>query len=275
MISLGDKIRAKADFNAKTIKRVIEKERKNKLLKYNSWLKDIAQRKAPHYLKSVLNELEHNNKITTVDAVTFKFSGDTSNIEEFDIKALEGYSALRNFCKQNNIHFYISMSKHGTIEIVPSQPFYNIEVAKKSLKALNVTYTQQKDGFLVVNGNIDLSGKNLTQLPDLRPVIIEGVFSCYGNKLTSLEGSPVIVREGFFCENNQLTTLEGAPSFVGGHFSCSYNKLISLRGAPEKVRGDFYCSYNQLKTFEGAPKMVGGRFAADKNPLKNKSDLKI
>ncbi len=45
------------------------------------------------------------------------------------------------------------------------------------------------EGF-VIKGDLDLSNKGLTKLPDLSKVIVEGDFDCFGNQLTSLEGAP-------------------------------------------------------------------------------------
>ena len=73
-------------------------------------------------------------------------------------------------------------------------------------------------GF-VIEGDLDLSNKGLTELPDLSEVVVNGDFSC---------------------ANNKLTSLKGAPKEVGGDFSCAHNQLTSLEGAPKEVGGDFY-----------------------------------
>ena len=79
-------------------------------------------------------------------------------------------------------------------------------------------------GF-VIKGNLDLSNKGLTELPDLSEVVVKGDFDC---------------------PDNQLTSLEGAPKEVGGDFDCSVNQLASLEGSPEEVGGIFYCRTNEL-----------------------------
>ena len=63
------------------------------------------------------------------------------------------------------------------------------------------------DGF-VIEGDVNLSYKELTELPDLSKVTVKG---------------------DFWCNNNQLTSLTGAPQEVGGDFKCSYNKLTTLQ----------------------------------------------
>ena len=65
-------------------------------------------------------------------------------------------------------------------------------------------------GF-VIKGNLYLSHKGLTELPDLSEVVVKGDFNCSGNQLTSLEGAPKEVGGSFYCSNNQLTSLVGLP----------------------------------------------------------------
>ena len=86
-------------------------------------------------------------------------------------------------------------------------------------------------------GNIDISLKNLSSLPQ----------------------QPTTVTGGFYCNHNQLTSLKGAPQSVGGHFSCNINQLTSLKGAPQSVGGDFLCYGNKLTSLDGAPVKVGGK----------------
>ncbi|MBR1825400.1 MAG: hypothetical protein IJ770_02325 [Alphaproteobacteria bacterium] len=110
-------------------------------------------------------------------------------------------------------------------------------------------------GF-VVKGDLDLSNKGLTELPDLSEVVIEGSFDCSENELTSLKGAPQKVGEYFCCYANQLTDLEGAPQEVGGDFYCYVNKLMTLEGAPKEIGGCFSCVANQeLKSLFKIPKM--------------------
>ena len=121
-------------------------------------------------------------------------------------------------------------------------------------------------GF-VLTGSIRFSGKDLTELPDLSEVIIEGYFDCSDNKLTSLKGAPKKVGGNFLCFGNNLTSLEGAPQEVGGSFLCSDNRLESLEGAPQKVGGYFDCTNNRLTTLKGAPQKVGNDFMCSYNQL--------
>jgi hypothetical protein len=62
---------------------------------------------------------------------------------------------------------------------------------------------------ILVGGDMDISNRSLTSLPDLSRVEIEG---------------------SFYCNGNQLTSLKGAPKQVGKHFNCMSNLLISLDG---------------------------------------------
>jgi hypothetical protein len=117
-------------------------------------------------------------------------------------------------------------------------------------------------------GNLNLSGLNLTVLPEiLKDIDVGGSFACINNKLTSLNNSPKSVGESFYCGYNQLISLKGAPTYVGGNFGCSDNYLTSLKGAPESVSGTFGCNGNNLTSLEGAPKFVGGDFFCTDNPV--------
>lgn len=53
-----------------------------------------------------------------------------------------------------------------------------------------VDYIKKKDGTLIVPGNLNVSKRDMTELPDLSNVIVQGNFSCLHNKLTSLKGAP-------------------------------------------------------------------------------------
>ena len=121
-------------------------------------------------------------------------------------------------------------------------------------------------GF-VVNGDLDFSELDLTELPDLSTIIVKGSFKCSENKLTSLKGAPKSVGGSFECRENNLMSLAGAPQSVGGDFDCSGNQLTSLVGAPKSVGENFNCSDNQLTSLAGAPQSVGDWFNCSHNQL--------
>ena len=152
-----------------------------------------------------------------------------------------------------------------------------------------VTYNlyEMPSGF-VIKGDLSFNGRDLTELPDLSDVIVEGDFDCHNNlltslkgapkkvgghfdccynRLTTLEGAPEEVGKSFGCHNNQLPTLEGAPKEIGGNFSCGFNRLTSLQGAPEEIGGNFSCGMNQLTSLQGAPEEVGGSFSCSDNQI--------
>ena len=125
--------------------------------------------------------------------------------------------------------------------------------AEKALMNWGIGYKKQADGSILVPGNLDISNKGLTSLPDLRKVKVGGYFRCDNNQLTSLEGAPHTVGGNFWCEHNQLTSLKYGPQSVNGTFYCFNNRLTSLAGAPRAVGGFFYCENNQLASLEHAP----------------------
>ncbi len=126
------------------------------------------------------------------------------------------------------------------------------------------------DGF-VLKGYVDLSQKNLTELPDLSRVTVDGDFDCSENRLTSLKGAPQKVTGDFRCDHNQLTFLKGAPQKVGGYFWCQHNQLTTLEGAPQEVGGDFYCGSNpNLTSLLVLPKMPENKQIYCDDELKEK-----
>jgi hypothetical protein len=127
-------------------------------------------------------------------------------------------------------------------------------------------YSINSDGSIDVDGNVDLSSKDLVHIP-LKFNKVSGKFICDSNRLTSLEGCPKYVGGGFRCDANRLTSLEFCPTEVGGSFSCGDNRLASLEFCPTEVGGDFYCNSNRLTSLEGCPKEVGGDFICSNNRL--------
>lgn len=127
-------------------------------------------------------------------------------------------------------------------------------------------YEFDAEGFLNVNDYVNLSEKNLTEIPFKFGKVV-GSFDCSDNKLTSLKGAPTVIVDGdFSCSNNKLTTLQGAPKKVGSDFLCQHNELISLEGSPEVVN-NFVVYNNNLKTLKGAPKIVKGSFDCSNNAI--------
>lgn len=129
----------------------------------------------------------------------------------------------------------------------------------------------------VIDGNLDLSGMQLKELPDLSDITVTGSFNCANNYLRSLEGAPRKVGHDFDCHGNALYTLKGAPRKVDYNFNCAHNNLRSLEGAPQHVGGSFDCSHNRsLKTLKGAPQFVGRDFICRGSvPLTPKSKLDL
>jgi hypothetical protein len=122
-----------------------------------------------------------------------------------------------------------------------------ISLICKKYKITN--YTINPDGSIDVDGNVDLSFKDLTELP-LTFNRITGNFSCSCNNLTSLKGSPRWIGCHFTCSNNPLTSLEFSPDYVGGYFNCEYNNLTH-NYCDTEIGGRFYTSLEQEGLTEG------------------------
>jgi hypothetical protein len=93
-------------------------------------------------------------------------------------------------------------------------------------------YSINTDGYIDVNGNVNLSNYNLTELP-LKFNKVTGNFSCYRNKLSTFNGSPNYIGGNFYCSFNYLTNLIDCPNYIGGGFDCAHNNLTSLEGYQE------------------------------------------
>ena len=123
----------------------------------------------------------------------------------------------------------------------------------------------EKYGFIVnVNGNVYLSDKKLLSIPVKFSEVV-GSFSCYSNKLTSLEFSPQIIGDDFSCGYNKLASIEFSPQIIGDDFSCNNNKLTSLEFCPQAVGGSFYCHSNKLTSLEFFHQTVSGSFLCHGN----------
>ena len=120
---------------------------------------------------------------------------------------------------------------------------------------------QQDGARITVPGDLDLSKRELTALPDLSQVIVEGSFYCHENKLTSLKGSPKTVGANYECDRNMLTSLVGCPTIVKGNFHCQHNNLSSLTGGPKTVGGNYFCLGNPLTSYDGMPRVLKGHIS--------------
>lgn len=148
-----------------------------------------------------------------------------------------------------------------------------------------VNYTINDDGSVDVNGDVNLNGWGIDDIP-FEFNIVGGSFDVSNNFLKSLKGSPkscdnfkanncglanlefapLEVKGYFEVSDNYLTSLKGCTKLIRGYFNCSDNYLESLEFGPREVWGDYNCAYNNLKTLKGAPKS-GGYFNCSYNEL--------
>lgn len=114
----------------------------------------------------------------------------------------------------------------------------------------NITnYTiNTEDGSIDVNGNVDLSHKNLNKIP-LQFRNVSGFFDVCKNNLTSLKGSPIKCGY-FYCSRNLLTSLEYGPKEVIFQYDCYHNLLKNLQHSPITFDGLSAFS-NPLESIDG------------------------
>lgn len=130
---------------------------------------------------------------------------------------------------------------------------------------IEYNYTINSDRTIDIDGDIDLSHRNLKQLP-FRFGKVTGTFDCSFNYLTNLIGSPSDVGDNFYCNNNNLSSLEGCPTEVGGHFDCSVNHLDSLKGCPSEIGYDLQCFNNKLTDLD-ITSVIGGNIVCCDNKI--------
>ena len=156
-------------------------------------------------------------------------------------------------------------------------------------KKYNITnYTINEDDSIDVDGNVNISNRDLIELP-IKFKYVHGDFLCSFNRFSSLLGFPEYVGGDFDCMSNELTTLEGCPSEIRGNFSCNNNKLTSLQHfpyiignnidisfnnltsfdnyLPTEINGDFECSNNRLSNLKGSPESIGSLLNIENNNI--------
>ncbi|MBO5705045.1 MAG: hypothetical protein J6R99_03445 [Alphaproteobacteria bacterium] len=128
---------------------------------------------------------------------------------------------------------------------------------------------------LTVKGDIDLSGRDLTQLPDMSGLRIVGDFIVSNNKLKNLDGSPHCVDGDYMCDFNELESIDNVSDIIRGTFNCSNNKLRKVSVVFKHIGGDFIASNNLIADLDGVPYSVGGTVDLSANAFQNADTGKI
>lgn len=142
-----------------------------------------------------------------------------------------------------------------------------LDIEKICLQYKIEKYSINPDGSVDVDGNVDLSSRNLSILP-LKFRRVMGNFNVQYNCVRTLENSPVSVGGNLNCFNNHLKNFIGGPRWVGGDFYAYNNSLISLQGSPHEVVGNYFISGNdKLSNLVGCTLKIGGNFSFDDSLL--------
>ena len=110
----------------------------------------------------------------------------------------------------------------------------------------------------MIEGNLNISGKELTELPDLSKVVVRGNFSCSNNELTSLKGCPHIVGGDFICSDNQLTF---------GNYSFTYGTPGVSSGTVRNALADYFEDPGMAKQTVSNIKFENGSSTSNLNIL--------
>lgn len=113
---------------------------------------------------------------------------------------------IRDFCKLYKIRNY-SIHDDGTVDVFGD--------------------------CLLIRGDVSFS-----KLP-IKFGYIEGRFTIYSRRLTTLEGCPHTVNEEFYCSGSKIKNLVGAPSSVGSITTFDSPFMTSLEGVPSEIREGF------------------------------------
>ena len=105
-------------------------------------------------------------------------------------------------------------------------------------------YSINSDGSIDVDGDVDLSYKNLDKIP-IKFDVVTGMFYCNNNNLTSLENCPNEIKSWFNCSSNKLTSLSGIPNSKNVMYYCAENPLKSLDGF-EGSYNIIYCDNKEI-----------------------------
>lgn len=110
-------------------------------------------------------------------------------------------------------------------------------------------YKIDSSGKLEAFGDVDLSNKNLTEIP-FSFGMVHGSFKCTHNKLVSLKGSPIEVLGEFDATFNKINSLKYSPKIVKMNFSVRANNLKTLEDGPEYVL-NYQVTKNDLESLKG------------------------
>lgn len=125
--------------------------------------------------------------------------------------------------------------------------------------------TVNNDGSIDYDGNIDLSGRDIKEIP-FKFGTVNGNFNCSNTKIISLKNSPKYINgDADFSDNNNIISLENGPIEIEGNFDCSGSRyLYTLKSGPKTVGGDYKCFRTPLLSSKHDCK-IGGKFLIDSN----------
>ena len=111
-----------------------------------------------------------------------------------------------------------------------------------NVKIIEEIYNRVKvvNNVKIIEGNIYWNHLELTELPDLSDVIVNGDFTIGFNKLTSLKGSPKEVKGYFGFAWNNISSFIYMPKHVFT-LTCNHNPIKNLNHIMLDMTGTFNC----------------------------------
>lgn len=114
--------------------------------------------------------------------------------------------------------------------------------AAAALRALKIDYARDDSGRLIVRGDLNLSGRGLTRLPDFSDTLVIGSIDISGNRLMTLEGLPQTspATRKIDVRGNLLVCFAGAAAATAELFDYRDNAwLMTALGAPQAQKYRF------------------------------------
>ena len=164
------------------------------------------------------------------------------DIQKFIQKTTDNKSHVRFMRTKDTVLFGFIDNRHALLEWEKAEEYgWSLEIDTSEWKLCTF------EGTTLIE--LQCSGNQLTELPDLRPCVSLTDLSCYDNQLTELPDlSKCVSLEKLYCGNNQLTELPDLrPCISLEKIYCSYNQLTELPDLRPCVSlKDLYCPHNQL-----------------------------
>jgi hypothetical protein len=111
----------------------------------------------------------------------------------------------------------------------------DLDKAEMTIRDFGLTLERRDDGTLGAKGDFDISGEDVSKLPDLSMVDLDGNYNCRYNLLSSLAGLPRTITGAVDCRDNpNLEVFGDAPDNI--KIISDYGTFASKSEMPPELR---------------------------------------